>query len=129
MTKPIMITKCTMKKQASSKMQCSRFLSLVDKTAWEGQREAFVLYIISPVLFSQIQTSSWLGEVHGSGSCPAPVHPKAKLHIKGWIARLRMFPSALGFIGDIRNWYKEEDRAMPFSGSIRQIQQYLLKMI
>lgn len=64
-----------------------------------------------------------------SGSCPAPVYPKAKLHVKGWIARLRMSPSALGFTGDIRNWYKEEDRAMPFGGSTRQIQQYLLKMI
>ena len=43
-----MITKCTMKKQASSKEESGLFQSLVDKIAWGSQSEALVLSIITP---------------------------------------------------------------------------------
>lgn len=43
-----MITKCTMKKQASSKEESGLFQSLVDKIAWGSQSEALVLSISSP---------------------------------------------------------------------------------
>ena len=43
-----MITKCTMKKQASSKEESGLFQSFVDKIVWGSQSEALVLSIITP---------------------------------------------------------------------------------
>ena len=43
-----MITRCTMKKQASSKEGSGYFQSLVDKIAWGSQSEALVLSVIIP---------------------------------------------------------------------------------
>ena len=148
-----MITKCTMKKQASSKEESGLFQSFVDKIVWGSQSEALVLSIITPgssvvknlpakqetqvqslggedSLEKEMATHSsvlawkilWREEVGGlqslgsprvghnwatehehshlpsvvlanknqftaggghSGSCPAAVHPKAELLIKG----------------------------------------------